>query len=173
MVAESVMRDSLKHSIADSPAQDSAFRYPKGSIILCNACAAPVAVLEQGIALGDKGGRMAQAFKPLRSTDLDTLARRDDIDAGVRAWAMHLTPDARQTYLRGLKEFRTGDPMVCPTCHECFVQVLAVDRHEVLDKAYVIELVSIPPEGQRGVPVRGKPIGVGKGWIHQAAKAVH
>lgn len=166
------MRKSLVHSLADSPAQDSAFRYPKGSVVICNACGAPVAVLDQGIGVGDKGGRMASAFKPLRASDLDTLERRHDIDAGVRAWVKGLDPQSRQTYLHGLREFRTGDPMACPSCGGCFVQVLAVEQHEVLDKAYVIELVTIPPEGQRGTAIRGRPIGATSGWLHERAKAV-
>lgn len=166
------MRKSLAHSIDDSPAQDSAFRYPKGAIVLCNACAAPIAVLEHGIALGDKAGRMVNAFKPLRASDLDTLAAREDIDAGVLAWVRHLDPEDRRVYLGSLREFRTGDPMACPLCGGCFVQVLAVEKDAVLDRAYVIELVTLAPQGQKSVAVRGRPIGATKAWVHERAKAV-
>lgn len=165
------MRASLRQSLADTPAgAGEGFRYPKGSIVLCNACTAPVAVLERGIALGDKGGRMAAAFAPLRAADLDTLARREDIDAGIRAWAMRLNPEERHTFLSGLHEFRAGDPMVCPTCDRCFVQVLSVEKDEVLDRAYVVELLTIPPEGQKVVAIRGKQIGATSDWIHEGAK---
>jgi hypothetical protein len=62
------MRASLKQSIKDTPAgPDDAFRYAKGSIVICNACVKPIAKLDQGIALGDKAGRMAEVFKPLVS----------------------------------------------------------------------------------------------------------
>lgn len=168
------MRASLKQSLLDSPAEaGESFRYPAGSIVLCTSCAAPIAVLEQGVALGDKAGKLAQAFKPLRPLHLEALARREDIDAGVRAWARGLTPDQQRAHLAALVEFRAGDPMICPCCHRCFVQVLSVERSEVLDKAYVIELVTIPPEGQAAVAVRGKRLGAHKDWIHEHAPVVH
>lgn len=168
------MRDSLKHSLADSPGGGGeSFRYPKGSVVLCNACAVPMAKLDHGIALGDKGGRMVNAFKPLTSADVDTLATREDIDAGIRAWARNLTPASRAAHLGALREYKTGDPMTCPICHGCFVQVIAVERNAVLDRAYVIELVTIPPQGQRLAPVRGKTIGARADWVHERAKGVH
>lgn len=168
------MRDSLKQSLADTPAGGGeGFRYAKGSIVLCNACAVPVAKLDYGIALGDKAGHMAKSFRPLTSADLDVLAAREDIDAGVLVWVRSLTPQARETYLSQLVEFRSGDPMICPTCHKCFVQVLSVDSHEVLDRAYVIELVTLPPEGQKALAVRGKQLGYKKDWIHEHAQVIH
>jgi hypothetical protein len=167
------VRASLRHSMTDSPAgADESFRYPAGSIVICNACAVPVAILERGIAIGDKAGRMAGALKPLRTGDVDALAAREDIDAGVRAWARGLTPAARVAYLERLHGFSTGDPMICPTCHHCFVQVIACERDAVLDKAYVIELVTLPPQGQRVLAVRGTRIGVRDAWLHPLAKGV-
>jgi hypothetical protein len=166
------MRASLKQSLKDAGESD-AFRYAKGSIVICNACAKPIARLEHGIALGDKAGRMASAFKPLNGSDLDTLATRQDIDAGVRAWATSLTPDPRKAHLAALKEFRAGDPMICPVCQESFVQVLSVEKHEVLDKAYVIELVTLPPEGHKVAAIRGKRLGVNEDWIHEGAEVIH
>lgn len=168
------MRHSLKQSLKDTPA--SGFeRYPKGSIVLCNACSLPVAKLDYGIALGDKAGRMAGAFKPLTTADLDTLLLREDIDAGVHAWVRSLTPDARKTYLAKLHEYRAGDPMLCPLCQGCFVQVLSVEKNEVLDRAYVIELVTVAPQGQKSVAVRGKQLGTtkGKSWLHDGATVLH
>ena len=101
------------------------------------------------------------------------LYRPDGPPAGLIVWVRSLSPDARKAYLGKLREFVTGDPMLCPLCHGCFVQVLAVERDAVLDKAYVIELVTVPPSGQRGVAVRGKQIGATRDWIHEHAKAVH
>jgi len=168
------VKASLKQSLLDSAAGDSAdFRYPKGSIVLCTACAAPIAILEQGIGLGDKAGRMAQAFAPLRSQDLDTLAAREDIDAGVRAWVRSLTPDQRKTHLEKLHPFKSGDPAICPCCHRGFMQVVSVEKHETMERAYVLQLVTIPPEGQKVMPIRGRQIGQGKGWLHEGAKLVH
>lgn len=165
------MRPSLKASLAEHGGET--FRYPKGSIVLCNACAVPVAKLEQGVNLGDKTGRLVTAFVPLTTADLDTLAGREDIDAGVRAWVNALTPDARQTYLGNLHEFRTGDPMLCPTCQGCFVQVISVEKDAVLDKSYVIELVTLPPMGHKVTQVRGRQLGYYKDWLHEHAGVVH
>lgn len=168
------MRASLKQSLADTIAGDQVdFRYPKGSVVLCTACAAPIAILEQGIALGDKAGRMAQAFAPLRAQDLETLGAREDIDAGVRAWVRSLTAEQKKAHLEKLHRFKTGDPAICPACHQGFLQVLSVEKSETLDKAYVLELVTIPPQGHKVVAIRGRQIGADKGWLHAGAKLIH
>jgi len=164
------MRDSLKKSIEDSP--DSQFeRYPKGSIVICNACAKPIYKLDFGIALGDKAGKAASSFKPVSEQDILTLARREDIDAGIRAAlrAMPMTTLAEYIEKLAAAEVKAGEPMICPVCHECFVQVLTTEVSETLDKSYVIEMLTIPPEGLgRPAPVRGKHLGAGAGkdWIH-------
>lgn len=168
------MRASLKQSLKDTIAGDQQdFRYPKGSVVLCTACALPIAILERGIALGDKAGRMASAFAPLRLPDLSALGAREDVDAGVRAWVRSLTPEARQAHVDQLHGFRAGDPAICPCCQHGFMQVLSVEKTETLDKAYVLELVTIPPQGQKVVAVRGRQIGANKGWLHPAAKLIH
>lgn len=160
------MRDSLKKSIADSPAKGFE-RYPKGSLVICNACARPIFKLDAPIELGTGSGKMARAFKPLTVSDLDTLADRDDVDAGLRSWAALLTPMEKQLHVGKLREVHAGDPMLCPCCGDCFVQVLSVEHHEVLDKAYTIELLTVPPQGvAKPSPLTGKHIGVGKGWVH-------
>jgi uncharacterized Zn-binding protein involved in type VI secretion len=165
------VRASLKQSLQDSPVGgDESFRYPKGSIVICNSCTAPVAVLERGITVGDKAGRMANALKPLTSTDLDLLALRDDVDPGVVAWVRNLTPEERKIYLESLHDYRAGDPMLCPICDKCFVQVLSVERNEMIDKAYVIELVTLAPYGQNSVAIRGKRISADGDWIHEGAR---
>lgn len=164
------MRDSVRQSAADSPATGFD-RYPAGSVVLCNACAKPIFRLDRAIALGDKAGRMASAFKPLTFRDVVELGKREDIDAGVRALVASWTPDQVKAHVDSLHEFRTGDPMMCPCCDDCFVQVIAVDRHEVLDKAYTIELVTIPPTNP--VAVRGKRLGTNHEWIHPGSKMVN
>lgn len=158
------MRDSLRKSIGDSPVNGFE-RYAKGSIIICNACAAPIFKLDHAICLGDKAGKMASAFKPLNLLDLDTLALRDDIDSGVRAFVMAMTVTQRTEFLAKLREVRAGDPMTCPVCAECFVQVIAVDKNELLDLAYTLEMVTIPPSGKT-VPIRGRRIGATAEWVH-------
>lgn len=159
------MRDSLKRSLADSPVRDFE-RYPKGSVVLCNACALPILFLDRAICVGDRGG-IADAFKPLSAMQVVELGRRDDIDAGIRTTLLAMTPEQVRTHVGKLHEFKNGDPMMCPCCGGCFVQVLAVEPHEALDRSYTMELLTIPPLGEgRPAPVRGKRLGVGKDWVH-------
>lgn len=158
------MRDSLRRSVGHTPAGEFE-RYPKGSIVLCNACSLPIFKLEVGISLGDKSGKLASAFKPISLADIDMLAGRMDIDAGVRGTANAMTALQRVEHIAKLRDVKSGDPMLCPVCNDCFVQVVAVDRHEVLDKSYTVELLTIPPPGQKATAVSGRRIG-GKHWIH-------
>jgi hypothetical protein len=149
------VRKSLLKSVAESPVKGFE-RYAKHSIVLCNSCASPLFLLETGISLGDKCGQMADRFKPITIADLNVLAGRDDIDAGVKAMLAGWDQDQRKAHCDKLHEVHTGDPMVCPICTHVFVQVLAVERDEVVDRAYTVELVTIPPFGQQQYPLRGK-----------------
>jgi hypothetical protein len=166
------MRDSLKQSAADSPIRGFE-KYRAGSIVLCNNCSKPIFKLDRAVCLGDKAGKMASAFKPLSAADIRALADRDDIDAGISGMLRHWTPEDIQAHLDKLHEMRSGDPMLCPACDDCFVQVLSVDRHEVLDKAYTIEMLVIAPAGIESAPVRGRQIGTDKSWVHEGAKLIH
>jgi hypothetical protein len=164
------VRHSLKQSVKDSPV--SGFeRYPKGSIVICNACAMPIYKLDFGIALGDKGGRSADSFKPLTATDLIALAHRQDVDAGVVAKVKSLTIEDQQA-VTGAAVPKSGDPMMCPVCKGTFAQIISIEKHEVLDRAYVIELLTIPPQGQRGAAIRGRHIGAHKAWVHEGAEVI-
>jgi hypothetical protein len=154
------MRESLRKSLDDQPGFE---RYPKGSIVICHSCAKPIFKLDFGIDVGDKVGRCVSAFKPVSTADVESLIGREDIDAGVRAGLAALTPDERTAHLQALHEMRTGDPMVCPCCLGVFVQVLAVTPDEVLDRAYTVELVTIPPDGStKAWAVRGRK----NLWVH-------
>src|SRR5689334_17517933 len=131
------MRESLKRSLDDSAVRNQE-RYAKGSVVLCNACALPVFKLDRAILVGDGGGKTASALVPLTPVDLQILADREDIDGGVRATIKGWTPEQRLAHTQKLHDVKAGDPMLCPCCSNCFVQVLAVTKHEVLDKAYVM-----------------------------------
>jgi hypothetical protein len=161
------VRDSLKKSIADSPVPGFE-RYPKGSIVLCNACGDPLYRLEGGIAVGDKGGRMASRFKPVSLADLAELAGRVDIDAGIRARLASMTPDGLKAHVAKIPEPKAGDAMGCPCCGGCFAQVLSTEKNETNDRAYVIELLTIPPFGAgRPAPIRGRQFAGDRGpWLH-------
>ncbi len=159
------MRESLKKSLGHSPAGSGWEKYPKGSIVLCNACSLPILKLDGGVSLGDKMGKMASVFKPLTLVDLTDLMSREDVDAGVRGLLRAMKPAGRLEHVGRLREFKAGDPAMCPCCEGCFVQVVAVEKHEVLDKAYTVELLTVPPQGTKSTPIRGLRIG-GKHWIH-------
>ena len=159
------MKDSLKQAIADSP--DKQFeRYPAGSIVLCNACALPIFKLDFAITLGMKGGQASNAFKPIKLADLLELEQRPDIDAGVRAALKAWSPEKKKAHLELLFEPRRGEAMICPICGGCYPQVLTTEVNETNDRAYTLELLTIPPVGYgRPTPVRGIRFDRG-GWIH-------
>lgn len=158
------MRESLRRSIAGGGGFD---RYPKGSVVLCNACSLPVFKLDRAISLGDKMGQAASAFKPLSLVDLSDLLERDDADAGVRALVRSLGPEGRLAHVQKLREMHPGDPALCPSCGSCFLQVLSVERDEALDRAYTVEMLTVPPKGLgRPAPVRGRQLGATKDWVH-------
>lgn len=160
------MRRSLEQSFAHTPVKGFE-KYQKGSIILCNACALPIFKLDRSINAADKGGQSASAFVPLSLADLDVLAQREDIDAGVRATVRGMSVEMRIGLISKLRQMHSGDPMMCPVCQDCFVQVVAVDKQEVLDRAFTVELLAIPPEGAgRPAPVRGKRLGTNGEWLN-------
>lgn len=164
------MRESLKKSIGHSPAKGFE-KYPKGSLVLCNGCTLPIYKLDRSISLGDKMGGMASAFKPVTLTDLTDLLGRQDIDAGVRASVQAMGAEGRLAHVRKMREVRAGDACICPSCGQCFVQVVAVEAHEVMDKSYTVELVVLTPPGfaQQQAPVRSQQAigaGPGKRWIN-------
>lgn len=162
------MRESLRRSLAHTPAKGFE-HYAKGSIVLCNHCARPIFRLDLPVSLGDKAGQLAKAFKPLTVPDMLGLASREDVDAGVLALVRSMTMEQVVAHVEKLREMRPGDPMMCPSCGDCFVQVVSVEQNEALDRSYVIELLVVAPQGRgRNAPLRGKRIGHGPGrdWIN-------
>lgn len=162
------MRKSLEQSVAESPVRNFE-RYPKNSIVLCNACALPIFRLDRGIDLGQRAGQAASAFVPISLADLLELEGRADIDAGIRAVIASWSPEAKRAHLQQLHEMRAGMPMACPVCHDCFVQVLSTEMDETHDRAYTLELLTVPPiGGGRPAPVRGLHIAGDRGdWVHE------
>jgi len=161
------MRNSLKKSLEDS--RDRNFEsYPKGSIVLCNACALPLFKLDGTVVFGRKAGGAASLFKPLSVADLLELAGRTDIDAGIRARVSAWTTDERRAHVDKLVEPKAGDLMACPFCFGSWAQVLTTEQTETHDRAYTLELLTIPPVGLgRPAPVRGKQFAGDRGdWLH-------
>lgn len=158
------MRESLRKSAADTP--HGRTRHDAGSLVLCNGCASPLFILERSIDLGDKAGRSADAFAPLRPGDIALISAAQHLDAGLRATARALAESGRAVeYCDRIERPKAGSLMQCPFCQGAWPQVLTVEKTETLDRAYVLELVTVPLAG-KAAPVRGKQIGARKGWVH-------
>lgn len=125
------------------PTTDSGEGYPKGSIVLCQSCLKPLYVLERGIGPGSKAGRSVDAFRPFEMLDFSVLAH--SMDAGVSAQARAWTTSERAEHCRKITRPKAGDPMLCPACGHSYTRVVADEAAEVIDRAYVVELVTIPP----------------------------
>lgn len=134
------MRTALQRSIARQP---QATYYERGSIVICTSCARPLFRLERGIDVGEKAGRSVSAFVPVTVADLETLRERPDVDAGVRA-LLRAEPSLRH-YADRIAAPRTGQPALCPFCQQVFVQGRTSEAADTIDRAFVWELVTIPP----------------------------
>jgi hypothetical protein len=142
------MRAALERSIAVRRQAD--VHYERGSIVICTSCARPLYRLERGISLGEKAGRSVTAFAPVTVADLETLRARPDVDAGVRA-LLNAEPSLR-AYADRIDAPRTGRPALCPFCQQVFVQGRTAEDGDTRDRAFVWELVTIPPTtGRQGL----------------------
>lgn len=139
------MRHALKESIGSVLLET--VRYPKGSIIVCTSCAKPIYKLERGIAAGEKAGRAASAFKPVSVYDLMDLQWRSQggTEPGLVAAMREWTGEQMKAHADRLTAPKAGDPMLCPACGEVFVQSRSSESSDTKDRAYVLELLTVPP----------------------------
>lgn len=147
-------RASVRASIAASPAGNHE-RYPAGSIVVCVSCAAPIYRLERGIGIGERAGRSADAYKPVRLIDLQQLLAREDVEPGIRAVLAGKTALELKAHCERIPDLRAGDPLACPACGRAFVAARSTEASETRDRGYVIELLTIPPLGQPGTRLKG------------------
>lgn len=138
----------MRAGVAESIARAGGDRWAAGSIVLCTSCGRPLYRLTRGIGAGEKVGRSVSAFAPLEWRDVEALWQRPDIEAGMRARWRSEPPEVWRDALQRITPPRTGDLCKCPLCGEVFVQARVVEAEAVLDRAFVVELVTIPPEGQ-------------------------
>lgn len=157
------MREALKISERDAPG--GKVRHAPGDVVICTSCARPLYVLERGINLGDKVGALVDAFAPVTPAILAALAQSTSVDAGLSAWARGLTPAAARAHCDAIPRPRRGDPMLCSHCGKVWAQVLTAGTNDTLDRAYTVELLTVPLVG-RAPAIRGRQIGAGKGWLH-------
>jgi hypothetical protein len=139
------MRQALQDSLAGALLETIA--YPKGSIVVCTSCAKPIYKLDRGLGAGDKAGRAASAFKPIGLWDLVDLQWRAHglVDAGLTAVLRGWTADEMKAHVARIGEPVAGDPMLCPVCGDVYVQARTAEVSDTQDRAYVIELLTIPP----------------------------
>lgn len=126
--------------------------YPAGSVVICQGCLKPLYRLERGIGVGEPAGRSVDAYRPIQPRDIYALMGA--MDPGVAASLREWKPDKIKAHCASIPELRSGSPALCPCCGQSFVRVRAVEAGEVLDRAYVLELVTIPP----GRQVLGKEV---------------
>ena len=117
--------------------------YPAGSIVLCQHCLKPLYRLERGIGVGERGGASVDAFKPVQVKDLVALV--DAMDAGVASMARSWTVQEATEHCKRIPDAVSGAPMLCPCCGHSYPRVRADEAGELHDRAYVLELVTIPP----------------------------
>lgn len=153
------MRRALLASLQRPGAVDA---YPKGAIIICASCGHPIYRLERGLSVGEKASRMVDAFRPVTPADLEALAGRTDVDAGVRAICLALTPQQRKAYCDALTAPRMGQPAICPRCKEAFIQGRTVEVSDTTDRAFVWEPLAIMPVGMDSPGIRGGRIHGGR-----------
>lgn len=154
------MRPALAEAIAAHGHEEG---YPKGSVVLCVECWKPLYVLEHGIGIGQRASRSVGCYRPMTAADFKALAERATRDhslnpglAGLwRSW----TPEQRQAMADRIRPPKTGEDAQCPFCGRGWVFVRATEASEAIDKAYVWELLTIPPE-------RPVPVGVLRAWSH-------
>jgi hypothetical protein len=134
----------MRVALAEStPRAGTAEGYPAGSIVICQGCLKPLYVLLRGIGPGERAGRSASAFRPFQMKDFARL--NDSQDAGVAGAMAAWSDEDRKTHVDSIPEVKSGSPMLCPCCGASYVRVRAAEAGEVIDRAYVVELVTIPP----------------------------
>ncbi len=139
---EPVERLDVRASLAKDPGFEG---YPKGSIIVCGDCWKPVYKLERGITPGDRCGRAASAFAPLTRVDFADLNERPDLDLGWRGLLAIYAMSPDVSAVLDADRPRSGDMALCPACGGQFLKARAVTLGETLDRAYVWEMLWVPP----------------------------
>lgn len=129
-------------------------RHPKGSIVLCASCWKPLYKLEHGISFGDR--LRSDTYRPLTAADYADLAERATHDhalnAGIAALWRSWSVQQHQVMAAAITAPRAGDQPVCPLCGKSWMFVTAVEANEIIDHAYVCDLMTIPPAAP--IPVR-------------------
>jgi hypothetical protein len=149
--------NGFKQALADaakaSPVQSPDVIYPAGSIVVCYSCGVPLYRLTRSIYAGQPAGNPSEVYAPVRLEDLQTLLQRFDIDAGIKASIKLLTLAEQHTHCESVPWPLTNGMLT--TCHKCggswtFYRTSADadGAKQFGDRAGVIQLATIPPEGR-------------------------
>jgi hypothetical protein len=158
------MRDALKVSERDAPGGRT--RHAAGDLVICTSCAKPLYLLERGINLGDKAGSLVDAFAPVSPAALEALTQSRFADQGVVAFARALLASGKVLeFCDRIPRPKKGDPMLCAHCGHVWAQVLSSETADTLDRAYTIELVTIPLVGPAPA-IKGRKVSARDAWVH-------
>lgn len=139
------MRAALELARAKNPGPE---RHPKGSIVLCASCWKPLYKLEHGISFGDR--LRADTYRPLTEGDYVALADRaakdHALNAGIAGVWRSWTDEQRRAMAHRVTTPRAGEQPVCPFCAKAWMFHWAQEEAEVNDRAYVCDLLTIPPD---------------------------
>jgi hypothetical protein len=138
------MRKALDDALRLSPVPTLDVAYPSGSVVVCYACGKPLYTLQGNIYVGEKPSRSAWKYAPVRLEQMIALSERTDLDPGIRASLKVMSVDDQR--------LKAGDFLDCPACKKSFVYVRtstgSEGAAEFTDRAYVLQLATIPPVGQ-------------------------
>lgn len=122
--------------------------YPKGSIVVCHACGAPLYKLQAALYIDEPIAKSTWKYAPLTLNDLFELITRTDLEPGQRALIKSLEPD----YLERVVSLKPGDFADCAKCKKQFVYAETRGNGDgpssFADKGYQIQLAIIPPFGK-------------------------
>lgn len=146
------MRQALEDALRLSPVPSTDVVYPAGSIVVCYSCGKPLYRLQASICRGEKSSRSAWKYAPVRVEELQALMARTDLDAGIRASIRYLSVDDQRLHCERIPTLTAGDMLDCPACQKPFVFARTSSNQdgvsEFTDRAYVLQLATIPPVGK-------------------------
>jgi hypothetical protein len=146
------VRQALDDALRLSPVPTLDVAYPSGSVVVCYACGKPLYTLQGNIYVGEKPSRSAWKYAPVRLEQMIALSERTDLDPGIRASLKVMSVDDQRLHCESIKSLKAGDFLDCPACKKSFVYVRtstgSEGAAEFTDRAYVLQLATIPPVGQ-------------------------
>lgn len=127
--------------------------YPRGSIVVCQACGLPIYKLQANIYIHEPLDKTAWKYAPVSVNDLMALITRTDLEPGVRAAVKALGLPEMVAHCEKIPTIKTGSFADCPACKQqfCYAEIPAgADGFAMFgDKAFRhVQLATIPPQGQ-------------------------